>query len=48
MEKRKRIVLKAREKQAIDYCNEIIWSLYTFINLNNPTTIKINFDLTEI
>jgi hypothetical protein len=48
MEKRKRRVLKAREKQAIDCCNEIFWSFYIFINLNDPTTTKINFDLTEI
>jgi hypothetical protein len=41
MEKQ-RTVLKAREKQAIERCNEIIWSFYlmlhVFFKFNNPTS----------
>jgi hypothetical protein len=52
MEKQKRTVLKARKKPAVDCSNEIFWSFYlmciSFLNLNNATTAKINFDPTEI
>jgi hypothetical protein len=33
MEKQKRTVLKAREKQAIDYSNEIFWSFYLMLHV---------------
>jgi hypothetical protein len=53
MEKQKGTVLKAREKQAINCSNEIFWYFYLifhvfFFKFNNPTTAKLNFDLTEI
>jgi hypothetical protein len=52
MKKRKKIVVKAREKKVIDYSNEVFWFFIqccmSFLHLNNPKTAKINFDLTEI
>jgi hypothetical protein len=52
MEKQKRVVLKAREKEAIDCSSEIFWSFYlmfhVYFKFNNPTTPKINFVLTEM
>jgi hypothetical protein len=47
-----RTVFKAREKQATDRSNESFWSFYlmlhVFLKFKQPTTVRINFDLTKI
>jgi hypothetical protein len=50
MEKYKRTVVKARKKEAIlmRFSGFSIQWCMSFLDLNNPTTAKINFELTEI
>jgi hypothetical protein len=33
MKKRKKIVVKAREKKAIDYSNEVFWFFYSMLRV---------------